>query len=264
MRTTLSILILAALIRSLEPLSSLAANNIRDDPRYAPLDTRLNKVYSAVRSKLSSVRKEELKQLKLDFLNQREKLVNNPDTYFGLTQKQIATLEEMRDEPSTDAGHIAPKGNANNTAPGSAVVGTSPDGKYQLRRGKELVIGGSGTTPATLESNLDISPGRDVKEILWSPAGGKVLVTVASDKGTNQIQIAWLRGTVWKADFPPGTGNEPAHYLGDRQKALRWISDDVFEMSDVVILNSRELNSREPLPAVTYRVQITGTAARKL
>src|SRR5258708_8216701 len=77
----------------------------------------------------------------------------------------------------------------------------------------------------------------------------KYVLDLSCDEGTNQIQIAWLRGTVWKADFPPGTGNAPTHYLGDRQKALRWISGDVFDMTNVIILNSRE-----PLPAVTYKV----------
>jgi hypothetical protein len=257
MRAILFILMLSALTKSLEPLPVLAANNVRDDPRYAPLDSRLNKVYSAVRSKLSPARKEELKQLELDFLKQREKLESDPNAYFAFTEKQIATIEQMRDQASIDGKRPAPERNTKNSAPNDAVVGTSPDGKYQITRGKELVIGGSGTTPATLQWNLDISPGRDVQEILWSPSGDKVLVTVAGDEGTNQIQIAWLRGTVWKADFPPGTGNEPAHYLGDRQKALRWISGDVFEMTNVIILNSRE-----PLPAVTYKVQITGTGPK--
>jgi hypothetical protein len=77
------------------------------------------------------------------------------------------------------------------------------------------------------------------------------------DEGTADIQIAWLQGAIWKSKFPPDIGNEPRHYLGAREKALRWVSDDVFEMTKVVILNSRE-----PLPAVTYKVQITGTGPK--
>jgi hypothetical protein len=257
-RTVLLILILACITKCLVPSPILAADNVRDDPRYAPLDARLNKIYSAVRSKLSPAKKEELKQLELEFLNQREKLVNSPDAYFALTEKQIATLEQMQGGASNNTGRMPTAGNTKSSAPGGA-VGTSPDGKYQVTRGKELVVGGFGTTPTTLQQNLNGDSDRSIKEILWSPAGDKVLITTAGDEGTTQVQIAWLRGTIWRSDFPPDVGNEPAHYLGAREKVLRWISEDVFEMTKVVILNSRE-----PLPAVTFKVQIAGSGPKLL
>lgn len=71
--------------------------NIEDDPRFKPLDDRLNRVYSNLRSKLSPARREQLKQFERDFINQRDRLKNNPDGYFALTEQQISTLERMLD-----------------------------------------------------------------------------------------------------------------------------------------------------------------------
>jgi uncharacterized protein YecT (DUF1311 family) len=66
---------------------------VEDDPRYKPSDDRLNEVYSSLRAKLSPGRREQLKQLERSFLNQRDQLKNDPEAYFALTEKQIATLE---------------------------------------------------------------------------------------------------------------------------------------------------------------------------
>ena len=134
----------------------------------------------------------------------------------------------------------------------TAVVATSPDGKYQLTRGSELAIGGSGTTSAVLQSNLDISPGRNTMRVIWSPKGDKVLVISAGDEGTNNLQVAWLRGPSWQSDFCPETSDVPRHYLGDNFTVLGWLSDDTFEVTNAIILNSRE-----PLPSVRYKVKIT-------
>jgi hypothetical protein len=226
------------------------AENIREDPRYAPLDARLNKVYSALRSNLSAAKKEELKRLEKDFLSRRDQLQGDPDAFFALTEKQIGILEQMSGGVSTGAEQPLERSSRESAA--TIVVATSPDGKYQLTRGKELVIGGSGTTPATLQSNLDISPGRDTKRVLWSPKGDKVLVASAGDEGTNSLQVAWLRGSKWTVDFCPETDDEPRHYLGDNFKVLGWLSDDTFEVTNAIILNSRE-----PLPATRYKVRIT-------
>jgi hypothetical protein len=69
--------------------------NIEDDPRFKPLDDRLNQVYSSLRSKLSPPRREQLKQFERDFISQRDHLKNNPDGFFALTEQQIAALERM-------------------------------------------------------------------------------------------------------------------------------------------------------------------------
>jgi uncharacterized protein YecT (DUF1311 family) len=69
--------------------------NIADDPRYAPLDARLNKVYSALRAKLSPGKRDQLKQLERDFLDRRDQAKDNPDNFFALTEQQIAVLQQM-------------------------------------------------------------------------------------------------------------------------------------------------------------------------
>jgi Domain of unknown function (DUF4852) len=71
--------------------------SIQDDPRFKPLDDRLNQVYSSLRSRLSPSRREQLKQFERDFITQRDRLKSNPDGYFALTEQQIATLEKMLD-----------------------------------------------------------------------------------------------------------------------------------------------------------------------
>jgi uncharacterized protein YecT (DUF1311 family) len=71
--------------------------NIEDDPRYAPQDARLNKVYLALRAKLSPAKKEQLKQLERDFLSRRDRLKDNSDSFFALTEQQIAILQQMLD-----------------------------------------------------------------------------------------------------------------------------------------------------------------------
>jgi uncharacterized protein len=96
------------------------ARDIKDDPRYAPLDTKLNRVYSVVRAKLSSSQKEDLRQLELDFLNRREDLKNDPDAYFAATEQQITTLQGLA------VGNELPHNHA-------AQNYSSPDGKYQLK-----------------------------------------------------------------------------------------------------------------------------------
>ena len=69
--------------------------NIVDDPRYAPLDARLNKVYSALRAKLSAGKRDQLKQLERDFLDRRDQVKDNPESFFALTEQQIAVLQQM-------------------------------------------------------------------------------------------------------------------------------------------------------------------------
>jgi hypothetical protein len=69
--------------------------NIADDPRFAPLDARLNKVYSALRAKLSPGKRDQLKQLERDFLDRRDQVKDNPDSFFALTEQQIAVLQQM-------------------------------------------------------------------------------------------------------------------------------------------------------------------------
>jgi hypothetical protein len=70
---------------------------IESDPRFAPLDRRLNAVYSTLRTKLSPAKREQLKQFERDFISRRDRLRNNPDGYFALTEQQIATLQQMLD-----------------------------------------------------------------------------------------------------------------------------------------------------------------------
>ena len=69
--------------------------NIADDPRYASLDARLNKIYSALRAKLPQGKKDQLKQLERDFLDRRDQQRDNPDSFFALTEQQIAVLQQM-------------------------------------------------------------------------------------------------------------------------------------------------------------------------
>jgi uncharacterized protein YecT (DUF1311 family) len=69
--------------------------NIEDDPRFAPLDARLNKVYSALRAKLSPGKRDQLKQLERDFLERRDQVKDKPDSFFALTEQQIAILQQM-------------------------------------------------------------------------------------------------------------------------------------------------------------------------
>jgi hypothetical protein len=136
------------------------------------------------------------------------------------------------------------------------IVTASLDGKYLITRGRELEIGGSGTTPAVLQSNLENSSDRDTAGVFWSPQGDKVLVSTVGWEGTNMLQVAWLRGSSWRVDFCPETADAPRHYLGDNFKALRWLSDDTFEVTDAIVLNSRQ-----PLPAVRYKVRVTANGA---
>jgi hypothetical protein len=70
---------------------------IENDPRYAPLDYRLNEVYATLRSRLSSAKREQLRQLEREFLSRRDRLRNNPDGFFALTEQQISTLQQMLD-----------------------------------------------------------------------------------------------------------------------------------------------------------------------
>ena len=69
--------------------------NIEEDPRYGPQDARLNNVYSALRAKFSPAKREQLKQLERDFLNRRDRLWNDPDAFFALTDKQVGILQQM-------------------------------------------------------------------------------------------------------------------------------------------------------------------------
>jgi hypothetical protein len=77
------------------PVDARRNGNIADDPRYGPLDTRLNKVYSALRAKLPPGKREQLKQLERDFLDRRSQLQDNPDSFFALTEQQISVLQQM-------------------------------------------------------------------------------------------------------------------------------------------------------------------------
>jgi len=234
---------------SLAEAAKPKAGSIGEDPRYAPMDARLNKAYSALRSSLSLAKKEDLKRLEKDFLSRRDQLQGDPDAFFALTEKQIGLLEQMR--ASASGGSEPPLEKGFRTSTATTVVATSPDGKYQLTCGNDLVIGGSGTTPATLLSNLASSSARDATRVFWSPHGDKALVTNAGEEGTNSLQVAWLRGSTWTVDFCPETADEPRHYLGDNFKVLGWLSDDTFEVTNAIILNSRE-----PLPAVRYKVRM--------
>lgn len=69
--------------------------NIENDPRYAPQDARLNSVYTALRARLSPIKREQLKQLERDFLNRRDQLKDKPDAFFALTEQQIGILQQM-------------------------------------------------------------------------------------------------------------------------------------------------------------------------
>jgi WD40 repeat protein len=75
-------------------------SKIRDDPRYAETDARLNQVYSAVRSRLSPAGKERLKRSEISFLHLRESLESYPNAYFQATESQIKFLELMLKEGS--------------------------------------------------------------------------------------------------------------------------------------------------------------------
>jgi hypothetical protein len=75
--------------------NAVGNGNIEDDPRYSPLDTRLNKVYSALRARLSPGKREQLKQLERDFLDRRDRLKDNPDSFFAFTEQQISILQQM-------------------------------------------------------------------------------------------------------------------------------------------------------------------------
>jgi hypothetical protein len=70
---------------------------VENDPRYAPVDGRLNEVYSALRSRLSPSKREQLRQMEREFLSRRERLRNNPDGFFAFTEQQISTLQQMLD-----------------------------------------------------------------------------------------------------------------------------------------------------------------------
>ncbi|HEY0793379.1 MAG TPA: hypothetical protein VGD78_20120 [Chthoniobacterales bacterium] len=76
-------------------LSTGNTQNIEDDPRYRSSDDRLNQVYSTLRTRLSPGSRDQLKQLERNFLNQRERLKNDPEAYFAFTEQQIAKLEGM-------------------------------------------------------------------------------------------------------------------------------------------------------------------------
>jgi hypothetical protein len=73
------------------------AGKIENDPRYAPLDLRLNQVYAALRSRLFPARREQLRQSEREFLRHRDQLRNNREAFFALTEQQISTLQQMLD-----------------------------------------------------------------------------------------------------------------------------------------------------------------------
>jgi hypothetical protein len=77
--------------------TSVDAGKIENDPRYAPLDYRLNQVYAALRSRLSPTRREQLRQSEREFLRRRDQLRNNREAFFALTEQQISTLQQMLD-----------------------------------------------------------------------------------------------------------------------------------------------------------------------
>jgi len=126
----------------------------------------------------------------------------------------------------------------------------SPAKKEDLKR--ELVIGGSGTTRAVIEADLEHDPGRNSIRVLWSPESDKVLVMSDGDEGTNDMRVGWLRGSAWQSDSCPQGSDVPPRYLGKHFTFLGWLSDDTFKVSNAIILNSRE-----PLPAERYKVRIT-------
>ena len=221
-------------------ITPVMARDIRDDLRYAPLDAKLNRVYALFRAKLSSSQREDLKQLELDFLNRREALKNDPDAYFAATEKQITTLQGLA------VGNELPHHHA-------AQNYSSPDGKYQLKRGHDLIVTGSDTIPVVLEKDLDEGHAGPISLVLWSPEGDKVLVVVPHDEGSSSVEIAWLKGTAWKTGDPPDAPKqfEPPHYFDKQDKAVRWLSNDVFEMTSAIIYNSREVQE-----AIRYKVRI--------
>jgi hypothetical protein len=222
-------------------VTPIKARDIQDDPRYAPLDAKLNRVYSVVRVRLSSSQKEDLRQLELDFLNRREGLKNDPDAYFAATEQQITTLQGLA------AGNELPHHHA-------AQNFSSPDGKYQLKRGHELIVTGPDTIPVVLEKDLDENHAGPISTVLWSPEGDKIVVVVPHDEGSSSVEIAWLKGNAWKTGDPPDAPNqfEPPHYFGKQDKAVRWLTNDVFEMTSAVIYNSREVQE-----AIRYKVRVT-------
>lgn len=235
-RSQLTLVVIAIL-----SVTPTMARDIQDDPRYAPLDAKLNRVYSVVRAKLSSSQKEDLKQLELDFLRRREGLKNDPDAYFAATEQQIATLHGQA------VGNEVPHHHA-------AQNYSSPDGKYQLKRGHDLIVTGSDTIPVVMEKDLDENHAGPISTVLWSPEGDKLVVVVPHDDGSSSVEIAWLKGAAWKTGDPPNAPEqfEPPHYFGKQDKAVRWLTNDVFEMTSAVIYNSREVQE-----AIRYKVRVT-------
>ena len=78
-------------------LGSSDHQDVKDDPRYAPLDAKLNEVYAKLRARLSPARRDQLKQFESDFINRRDRLRDNPDSFFALTEQQIGALQQMLD-----------------------------------------------------------------------------------------------------------------------------------------------------------------------
>jgi hypothetical protein len=239
----------AATVRPPDHFYEVARNDIQDDPRYAPMDAKLNRVYAAVRSQKSGAAREALKQQELEFLYDRETLKRNPDAYFSFTEKRIA---ELQDEYKGEIG--------NDDHSTSRIIEAdrrtypSPDGKYRLTRGKDLILSGDDSIPVVLEKDLEEYHAKAITQVLWSPEGDKVLVTIPHDEGSSDVVVAWLKGSAWKKDFPPAAPEqfEPPHYFGKQDKSVRWISNDVFEMTSAIIYNSREVQE-----AIRYRVQVT-------
>jgi hypothetical protein len=202
---------------------------LQDYPRYAPLDARLNKAYSTVRSTLSPEKKDELKHFEMDFLNRREKLREDPDAFFALTEKQITLLQGMVGAAQVDAGYAETR-QSRTIGPGSN-VSSSPDGRYRIIRGKDLIVEGAGTKTAVLMQAL--GPVDAVRAVYWSSDNEKVVV-YAGDSSESFLYPAWLEGTVWKTGEVPETedGGRPRHNCLNHEKFLRWISSDTFEMSN--------------------------------
>lgn len=74
-----------------------AAARVEDDPRYGPLDARLNAVYSTLRAKLPPAKREELKQFEREFLARRDRAKDNADAFFALTEQQVDALQQTLD-----------------------------------------------------------------------------------------------------------------------------------------------------------------------
>jgi hypothetical protein len=94
------ITVTAAPTKSEVPSSSSTlfdGGKIENDPRYEPLDFRLNQIYGALRSKLSPAKREQLRQSEREFLGRRDRLRNNPEAFFAVTEQQISTLQQMFD-----------------------------------------------------------------------------------------------------------------------------------------------------------------------